>query len=106
MQGDSMFVNKWATFSSCILLALAGGSGYCWALYSGALKTAFQLSQSQLEELSNPLVPQLILSWLPGLGVGYLCKHHRSGPRYNCMRKLVIPEFGWFDGSTNTPHAS
>lgn len=89
-----MFVNKWATFSSCILLALAGGSGYCWALYSGALKTAFQLSQSQLEELSNPLVPQLILSWLPGLGVGYLCKHHRSGPRLALLIGVLLNLFG------------
>ena len=86
-----MYVNKWASFSASILLAVAGGSGYCWPLVSPAVKEAFQYSQLQLETVANPLLPQFIVSWLPGLGVSMLAKHDRLGGRWvPCLKFTCI----------------
>ncbi len=43
------YLNKWVTFTASIAVALCCGLTYAFSIWSGALKTAYDLNQAQLD---------------------------------------------------------
>jgi hypothetical protein len=75
-------LNTRASFAACLMTASITGVAYTFSVYSGALSTQFDFSESELATLSAVYFCTGIFSWIPGLITD------KKGP------KFVIRVFG------------
>ncbi|KAK9862055.1 hypothetical protein WJX84_008210 [Apatococcus fuscideae] len=65
--GQSMFINKWLTFTAAASLELVAGVVYAFSLYSPTLKENLNISQTQLQGLATAIGAGGFFAFIPGL---------------------------------------
>ncbi|KAL4452086.1 hypothetical protein ABPG75_007748 [Micractinium tetrahymenae] len=75
------YLNKWWTFTASVCVSLCAGLTYCFAIWSGELKSTFGLSQPQLELIASAANIGGYSGIFSGLAYDALERHKRFGPR-------------------------